>query len=178
MRLLSVLKLISLLLFSPLTAGDHTCTDPEFCAIRPENTPVTESVYEPECVYYLAPSSIPNAGFGTYTVKEIKEHNLLMKQADAPSIALSNYKEHNERNRKRNLDKIPLAVHHNYFTDGFDIASFEVDGDLDESVVNFAFVNHHSYLFNIHHAAEEYDDSITPRSSGSPGLGMKNIVLM
>lgn len=56
------------------------------------------TVYEPECVYYLAPSSIPNSGFGTYTVRDTPQNTLLMQQADAPTIVLSDIHNHFQRN--------------------------------------------------------------------------------
>ena len=38
--------------------------------------------------------------------------------------------------------------------------------------MTFSIVNHHSYFVNIDsHEAEDLDDSITSRNSGSPGIG-------
>jgi len=162
--------LITLIIIPHFIAGDDTCTNPSPHLTQWKNSPIKESVYEPKCVYYLAPSSIPNAGFGTYTVRDIEDQGQLMNQADAPIITVSNYGYHNKINENRS-EKIPFAVHLNYFTDGSDVSIFEMDGETDDSVVNFAFVNHHSYLVNIHHSDVEINDIITSRESGSPGIG-------
>lgn len=44
--------------------------------------------YQSECKFYLAESSIPNAGFGVYTVESIKENEYLTEFPDAPSIVV------------------------------------------------------------------------------------------
>jgi hypothetical protein len=125
-------------------------------------------------VYYLAPSSIPNSGLGIYTVKDIPSETLLMKQSDAPSIVLSDY--HNHNNWGKHLD--PLTVHHNYVNNGMDYANFELNELVEESSMTVgAFANHHPYLFNIYHWGEEMNDSITPRASGSPGIGKNRCII-
>ena len=173
-QLLFSLNLL-LVLIKSLAADEKVCTDPELCTTQKDKLQSRkQSVYEPQCVYYLAPSSIPNSGFGTYTVRDIATNTLLMQQADAPTIVLSETRNHNERNTERNnWDVEPLSVHKNYFWDGTGIIDFEVDGAVEESVTTFgALANYHPYLFNLHPTVEEPDDSITPRASQSPGIGI------
>ena len=135
------------------------------------------TVYQPICNYYLAPSSIPNSGFGTYTIRDIPQNTLLMQQADAPTIVLSDAARHDQLNtdlQQRDPTKMvqPLPVHYNYFWDGSGFADFEVDGRVEISVTTFgAMANYHPFLFNLYPTVEELDDSIVPRSSGSPGIG-------
>lgn len=44
--------------------------------------------YQSECKFYLAESSIENAGFGIYTVESIKHDTYLTEVPDAPSIVV------------------------------------------------------------------------------------------
>jgi hypothetical protein len=163
-----------LLLIVSLSRGENVCTDAETCSAESEiKSPSRRvTVYEPECVYYLAPSSIPNSGFGTYTVRDIDTDTLLMYQADAPTIVLSDVRSHNERNPDRHLDIDPVAVYSNYVWDGTGYSDFETDGPVEDSVTTFgALANYHPYLYNLFPTVEDFDDSITPRVSGSPGMG-------
>ncbi len=175
MRPSPVLHLLFVCIILSLSvASERVCTnsnDDDKCSTSSSSS--QRKVYEPECVYYLAPSSIPNSGFGTYTVRDIPENTLLMHQAGAPSIVVSDIENHSERNTKRKYETVilPFAVHKNYFWDGRGLADFEVE-DVHNSVTTFgALANYHPFLFNLHPTVEEIDDSIVPRASRSPGIG-------
>ena len=116
------------------------------------------------CTYYLAPSSIPNAGFGVYTTKAIKEKTPLLKTPDGPSIMITDGDTHyNNGERNWSLE--------NYFWGGEGDAEFEADDvEMFEGTL-VTSSNYHTFLKNIRPNDSEYDDTITPRSSGSPGIG-------
>jgi hypothetical protein len=128
-------NLLFLILVLSKGKSENVCLNNEDCSSNSENHESIRKtiIYEPECVYYLAPSSIPNSGFGTYTVRDIPENTLLMHQADAPTIVLSDMRSHYERNTVRDLDIDPTAVHSNYVWDGTGLADFEVDGSVEDS---------------------------------------------
>lgn len=113
------------------------------------------------CQFYLAPSSIPNAGFGVYTTKDIAGDTAL-KKADAPSIMVYDTNLHFP-NKLWSMD--------NYFWSGEGSGQFEC-ASVEELVVNFGTsCNYHTYLKNVYPVEVAYNDTITPRAEGSPGIG-------
>lgn len=121
--------------------------------------------YKDTCQYYLAPSSIPNAGFGIYTVDPIPSDSPLTQTADAPSIIVTDVVLHSE-------DEDQLVWNHvNYFWDGAGSGEHEAK-IVEESVVTFgSLCNYHTYLLNVKPHTSDYQDDLTPRESGSPGMG-------
>jgi hypothetical protein len=66
-----------------------------------------------------------------------------------------------------------LKMHLRFFSsrEGSGAAGFEAES-VNESVMTFgSLCNFHTYFYNIQPYANGYDDSITPRASGSPGIG-------
>ncbi len=116
------------------------------------------------CKYYLAPSSIPNAGFGVYTTQAIKANSPLTETADAPSIMVFDADIHyGNKTRHWSME--------NYFWGGEGSGEFECSS-VEELVVTFGTsCNFHTYLKNVYPKEYQYDDTMTPRSSGSPGIG-------
>ena len=120
--------------------------------------------YKDTCRFYLAQSSIPNAGFGIYTVDDIPGNIPVTEVADAPSIIVTDLEYHNDGKRTN-------WNHHNYFWDGSGQGEFESQ-IVEEGVLTFgSLCNFHTYLKNVKPYGPVYDDTITPRSSGSPGMG-------
>ena len=118
---------------------------------------------EPQCKYYLAQSSIPNAGFGVYTTQAIKKDEDLMESSDAPSVLVYDGDYHYPTNRLWSMA--------NYFWSGEGSAQFECTS-VEEYVVNFGTsCNFHTYLKNVLPEEVEYYDALNPRSDGSPGIG-------
>jgi len=103
----------------------------------------------------MAPSSIPQAGFGVFTVKKIKAGAPLVNYPAAPSIAVvDDYFHYGED---------PVCAHENYYwsSDGYTI--FEGD-EVHELNVNFgSLCNYHTYLYNVGHLQAGYDDSLANR---------------
>jgi hypothetical protein len=127
--------------------------------------------YRETCQYYLAPSSIPNAGFGIYTTKAIPPDTPLTQIADAPSIILTDVELHNKNSQGEGTDTEIIWNHDNYFWDGTGQGEFEAKV-VEESVMTFGAVcNYHTYLKNVKPSSCEYDDGITSRASKSPGMG-------
>lgn len=118
--------------------------------------------YNPTCKFYLAESSIPNAGFGIYTVESIRKHDFLTEVPDAPSVIVTD-------ESWNSPGSVSRSNFNDYYWDGSGQGEYEAD-DVNESVVTFgSLCNFHTYLHNIKPYAIGYDDSITTRSS--PGIG-------
>ncbi len=81
-----------------------------------------------QCNIYLAPSSIPNAGFGLYTVKDIEKDERVLPFTDAPSIPLCDESDHGLHAEHWN--------HVDYLWSGKGLAEFECDRAT-ESVMTF-----------------------------------------
>lgn len=132
--------------------NDQTCTASTTMA-NPQST----------CKFYLAPSSIPNAGFGVYTTEAIPKHDPLTESADAPAVLVFDGDVHYPENRIWSME--------NYFWSSEGIGQFE-SSSVEEWVVNFGTsCNFHTILKNVLPQEDKYDDTITPRSEGSPGIG-------
>ena len=116
------------------------------------------------CQFYLAESSIPHAGFGIYTVQPIEKGQFMLPEPDSFSIVITDVDRHNKGND-------PNWNHINYVWAGEGFSEYESQSTW-ESVTSFgAMSNFHTYLYNIKPTAAPYDDSITPRSGASPGIG-------
>mmetsp|Transcript_18566 Transcript_18566/g.27848 ORF Transcript_18566/g.27848 Transcript_18566/m.27848 type:complete len:662 (+) Transcript_18566:125-2110(+) len=119
---------------------------------------------ESTCKYYLAPSSIPNSGFGVYTTHPIKAHDPLTETSDAPSVMVFDGEAH-AANKKRYWNM------HDYFWGGEGSGEYDCSS-VEELVVTFGTsCNFHTYLKNVYPKEDIYDDTMTHRSSGSPGIG-------
>ena len=123
----------------------------------------TCEVKYPTCRYYLAPSSIPNSGFGVFTAEAIKKDEPLTDASDSSSVMVVDGDAHYSGTRVWSMD--------NYFWSGEGSGQFE-SASVEEYVVTFGTsCNYHTYLKNIFPIEAEYIDDITPRSGGSPGIG-------
>ena len=116
---------------------DRTCTNEQDCASKIQNND------DNKCAIFMAPSSIPQAGFGVYTVKKIKARTPLVNYPAAPSIAVvDDYFHYGED---------PVCAHENYYWSSDGYTSFEGD-EVHEFVVNFgSLCNYHTYLSNVGH---------------------------
>ena len=118
--------------------------------------------YNPICQYYLAPSSIPNAGFGVYTTQSIPANTPLQHQPDSPTIVVTDITLHNKAEIK--------WLHSHYFWAG---DGYSAD-TTSESVLTFgALANYHPYLHSIKPKMEHYGDDVIPRDS--PGIGASSL---
>jgi len=119
------------------------------------------------CTLYMAESSIPNAGYGIFTTKNISPYSYISSTdtgtPDAPSIAVTDVYYHNN-NHDPNWAQI------NYYWLGLGYTTFEAD-ETSEMVVNFGtLANYHSYLENVEHWAGDYRDDMLNRLE-DPGAG-------
>ncbi len=138
-------------------SDDQTCS-------APPNPNAAKEEEEWSCQFYLAPSSIPNAGFGVYTTKSITKYSPL-KDPEAPSVMVYDGDSHHPLVRSGTWSM------ESYFWSGEGSGQFECSS-VEEYVVNFGTsCNFHTYLKNVHPAEVNYDDTITPRNQGSPGIG-------
>mmetsp|Transcript_4976 Transcript_4976/g.7341 ORF Transcript_4976/g.7341 Transcript_4976/m.7341 type:complete len:671 (-) Transcript_4976:204-2216(-) len=117
-----------------------------------------------QCSIYMAPSSIPNAGFGLYTIRDIKAREALLPFTDAPSIPVCD-----------EYAKGDLELHHwnhgDYLWGGTGLAEFECE-NVSESVVTFgSMCNYHTYLANVIPQNAKYDDTIGGGRFSNPGAG-------
>jgi hypothetical protein len=83
-----------------------------------------------ECGIYLAPSSIPNAGFGIYTTRSIEQDESVQPYPDAPSIPVTNFYEPYQYNQETDWN------HFDYVWEPSGPAAFEADS-VSESVMTF-----------------------------------------
>ncbi len=115
------------------------CTSPTLINGEEE----TDYDYDYECSRYLAPSSIPNAGFGVFTTRDIKNDEPLLHMSDAPSIPITDIVLHTE-----NEDQ-DFWSHVDYNWGGSGLAEYEADS-VAENVFNLGCLsNFHTYLKNI-----------------------------
>ena len=117
------------------------------------------------CQYYLAPSSIPNAGFGVYTTQSIPTKTLLQKKKkyDGVSIIVTDEKLHFEE---------ADWFHTDYFWKGDEYSA----DSTSESILGLgSLINYHPYLHSTSPTREIYSDNLIPRDSGSPGVGASTL---
>lgn len=95
----------------------------------PEHWLDSESSSTDECSLYLAPSSIPDAGFGVYTTKAIMPGQSIVME-DAPSVIVSESTAHNNGNE---------VV--------WSVIDYAWTGELNEMIISFnigALANYHT----------------------------------
>lgn len=65
-----------------------------------------------KCNLYMAPSSIPNAGFGVYTTRDIKRDEPVLPMSDAPTIVATDVLVHAgmDSNEFWTVRKLMIAV--------------------------------------------------------------------
>ena len=125
-----------------------------------------ELKYRDICRFYLAESSIPNAGFGIYTTVDIPANEALTQVADGPSVIITDVDLHNGGD-----DANMIWNHQDYHWNGSGQGEFEAE-DVMEIMFTFgSLCNFHTYLKNVKPDSQEYVDNLTPRNSGSPGMG-------
>ena len=73
-----------------------------------------------QCSLYMAPSSIPGAGFGIYTTKTIKSNQPIQNYPSAPSIPVVDDFAHYG-------NKDPVVAHENYYWQSDGYGNFEGD---------------------------------------------------
>jgi len=132
------------------------------------------TTYSHECSLYLAPSSIPNAGFGVFTTKAIPARSPVQPYPDAPSIPVLDPDTHCERS----LSKKHLRhwAHIEYFWSGDGHIGFEAMASEDNVMTMGSLSNYHPYLYNVKPMGFGYDDSfnhtlIRNSTYQSPQLG-------
>lgn len=138
--------------------------------ILAQNAFATETIHEQnesnkgtfECSLYMAPSSIPHAGFGLFVSRNIAKGEYILPYSDAPSIAVCDeYHEGITDNDWNHVD---------YLWSGSGLAEHECK-EGSESVMSFgALSNFHTYLANVHPVNEVYDDTVVDRQN-NPALG-------
>jgi hypothetical protein len=100
-----------------------------------------------ECLLYMAPSSIPNAGFGMFTTRPIAKDELVIPIPDAPTIAIcdENLFYHFDDDFPQH-ESDDSWVYKDYVWNGEGFSNFECD-DVDESVISFSMSNFHTVSF-------------------------------
>lgn len=180
MRLTKALCLLLTVNTSRLSnSEEQTCTaaDPDTCSSSSSQVPPSKSsslqsvTYKPTCSLYLAESSIPNAGFGIYTTVPLKEKEKVTEVADAPSLVVTDTELHASVLGYENSDAMPWN-YNNYFWDGSGQGEFEAH-EVMENVMNLgALCNYHTYFKNVKPwEGPKYNDAMTNRNGGSPGMG-------
>lgn len=96
-----------------------------------------------QCNLYLAPSSIPGAGFGVFTTRDIKQNELILDYLDSPSVVVTDMASHTQNTEN------DYWTHIDYFWSGDGPAEFEAE-DVSENVFMLGSLsNYHTYLRNV-----------------------------
>jgi len=145
------------LLFALLSTSNSATSKPETTDITNDTfTSENETLLnDNECSLYMAQSSIPGAGFGLFTTREVPEGEGILPYADAPNIVVCDYEffdiEHTD------------WLHHAYFWGSSGLLEFEC-ASAHESLVTFgAQCNYHTYLMNVQGSFIGYDDEVVDR---------------
>ena len=109
----------------------------------------------------MAESSIPGAGYGVFTTRRIPENSYLFPP-DGPAISIPDVEFHYGRE-----PDWPVV---DYVWSGEGYTTFESDVTAEFVVNTDCLVNYHTYLNNVDHWADEYDDSLLSRFE-DPGAG-------
>lgn len=101
--------------------------------------------YKPyRCSVYLAESSIPHAGFGVYTVRDVKKGDKVLPYSDAPSIPTCNDRENGIEDTDWN--------HVDYLWSGKGLAEFECHS-VSVSVMTFGSLSNFHTVSGYRHLA-------------------------
>ena len=131
-----------------------------------DETPFESSMPEDSCSLYLAPSSIPNSGFGVFAAKTFKVGSIVLP-SDAPGIVITDREYHQYDGEKPD----PAWGHDNYVWSTVGRAAFEADETSLSAVTLGSMANYHSYLKSIRpYGITDYDDGILNRHK-DPGAG-------
>jgi len=132
------------LIFALLSTSNSATSSQQ---IPESNTDSSIPLNDNECSLYLAQSSIPGAGFGLFTTRDVQNGEGILPYSDAPTIPICDVKdvEHTD------------WVHHSYVWQGMALAKFECAA-VSESIVSFgSLCNYHTYLVNAEGHPEGYD---------------------
>ena len=110
-------------------------------SINGELSATDENEYE--CSRFLAPSSIPGAGFGIFTTRDIKRGELLLRSPDAPSVPITDINVHSEN------EYTDFWTHVDYNWGGSGLAEFEGHSVAENVFVLGCLANFHTFLKNI-----------------------------
>ena len=132
-----------------LSCYDDTVTPNE--RLSPESSPNEDS-----CSLYLAPSTIPNTGFGVFTTKAFKEGSIILSP-DAPGVIVIDL-ESNQPDRNS-----PNWGHYNYWWGTDEEADYEAVECSSVIVTLGSLPNSHLYLRNIQVNDMKYDDTVADR---------------
>lgn len=132
----------------------------ESCSAENEKTQSCNPVEnkDDQCTLYLAESSIPGAGFGVFTTRDIPKGFHI----DSPVLSIVSTDDY-----YHNQQQDPVWAHVNYHWSGSGYATFEAF-EVSELVVNLGTcANYHTYLTNVDHFPLDYNDAIVDRFKDS-----------
>ena len=115
-----------------------------------------------QCTLYMAPSSIPNAGYGVFTILDIAKGEKVKQYADAPYIPLCDAGANGLGEEHGN--------HNDYLWAGMGWSNYECITASEIGMNLGSLSNYHTYLHNVHPCVEPYDDTIVDRFS-NPNAG-------
>lgn len=169
----SLLWLTCLLLLSICTSTLASSDEDNACNADRQHEDCRTTLQEPsECVLYMAQSSIPNAGYGIYTVQSFRQGDMIIEN-DGPGIAVADPWLMTPMSHE-------LAAHVKLFDDVWwgelngmdDYMRFEAESVADFQILFGALPNFHPYLSNLDSRAPKYayDDTLANRTT-DPGAG-------
>lgn len=98
-----------------------------------------------KCSLYMAPSSIPNAGFGVFTTRQVRKGTPVSPYPDSPAVIVTDIKLHSEDETNGGFWN-----HVDYFWAGSGLGEFEADEVSENVFVLGCLSNFHTYLKNLH----------------------------
>jgi len=113
------------------------------------------SLNDQECSLYMAPSSIPGAGYGIFITRTVQEKEDILPYSDAPSIVVCDYEQFDV--------KVSDWSHSEYFWAGGGLSKFECESASESVMTIGALSNYHVYLTNIKGVIDGYDDLAADR---------------
>ena len=131
------------------------------CVVSPSKTAKTPQSDTSKCTIYMAESTIPGAGYGVFTARDIPKEDFF-GNSGGPAISITDMYFHNGGD--------PDWAQINYCWSGDGYTAIESEETAEMTVNIGALSNYHTYLTNIDHWAGEYDDDIFDRFQ-DPGAG-------
>lgn len=104
----------------------------------------TESLSGFQCNLYMAPSSIPNSGYGVFTTRAIKTTESVLPYGDVPDIVVTDMNAHTGNT------KSDYWTHIDYLWRGDGLAQFEGEQASANVLVLGCLLNYHTFLKNLH----------------------------
>ena len=126
------------------THGDHSSAGTETEGHLHQQQEANQHGHDQfKCYLYMAPSSIPNSGFGVYTTRDIKKFGTVSPTPDAPSVIITDIEAHTDTHLG------DFYTHVDYFWSGSGLGEFEGTSASENVFTLGCLSNFHTALKNL-----------------------------